>query len=278
MYRYGRPRFAPLVFAGMLFGLYEAYITKMLWRPAGEAWITVADIAIVEVGVLFWWHTWFSFITPVVLAEGLLTTSREVQAGLPPFLQRFYGSRKGWLALALFGGVFQAIASPGPLRSLLSGLSAVGVLVALTLLWRRTTAGRAYALAELLPGPRALRWMLLGLAGIYLLHIIAVTPERIPPFWPGQAIIWALYALVLALFLRALRRSRRPVPTAHAPRPPFPRAQALLGAGVLFVLVLPLAKAVLRDAVAPVLVVGWLGGSAFEIWAVGRALQETLRA
>ena len=33
VYRAGKPRFASLVFAGMLFGLYEAYLTKVLWAP-----------------------------------------------------------------------------------------------------------------------------------------------------------------------------------------------------------------------------------------------------
>lgn len=97
LYRHGRSRLDTLVFAGMLFGLHEAYITKILWRPAWEAWLTVADVAVFEVGVLIWWHTWFSFITPVILAERVLTASQGVQAGLPPRWRRLYGSPRGWL-------------------------------------------------------------------------------------------------------------------------------------------------------------------------------------
>lgn len=92
------------------------------------------------------------------------------------------------LALALFGVLLQSSYSPGAGVSLLSGLSTVGVLLLLTWLWRRETRGRAYALAHLLPGPRAFRWMLLGLGGLYAFHIVAVNPERIPTLlaWTGH--------------------------------------------------------------------------------------------
>ncbi|MFO7944382.1 MAG: hypothetical protein R6U51_08825 [Anaerolineales bacterium] len=40
VYRSPQPHFPSLIFAGMLFGLYEAYLTKVLWDPPwGEALI-----------------------------------------------------------------------------------------------------------------------------------------------------------------------------------------------------------------------------------------------
>ncbi len=76
IYRYGRPRLFTLVFAGMLFGLYEAYMTKVLWHPDWGAVKLVADVAVVEVLVLvFWWHAWLSYLTPLILSERLLTAS-----------------------------------------------------------------------------------------------------------------------------------------------------------------------------------------------------------
>ncbi len=276
IYRYGsRPRFATLVFAGLLFGLYEAYMTKMLWRPSWEAWLTVADVAVVEVFVLLWWHSWLSFITPLTLAEGLLTTSRDVLRGLPLRLRRFYGSRKGWLALALFGSLIQSINSPDPAASLLSGVSTVAFLTTLTLLWRRVTRGHAYTLSDLLPGKRAFRIMALWLGAMYLFHIFALYPERIPPVWPGQVIIWGLYALAIALLVRALRRFRHVREYRGAP-PPFPSAKALLGAGLTFVVALPLVESALGGVAGEIVVVSWLAGSAFEIWTFFRSTWETL--
>ncbi len=271
IYRYGRPTLATLVFAGGLFGLYEAYITKMLWRPDWEAWITIADVAVVEVLVLLWWHTWLSFITPLVLGEGLLTRSQDVLTGLPPRLRRLYGSPRGWLGIALFGAVFQSVNSPDSAQSLLSGLSTVGFLALITLLWRRVTRDRAYRLPDLLPDGREFRVLVGWLLAIYLLNTFAVTPERIPPVWPGQAIIWGLYAALIALLVRALRRSRQV--TVLADIPPFPPARSLLVAGLVFILAVPLVKVLLGEVAGLVVLLGWGGGIAFGVWMFVRALR-----
>lgn len=275
IYRYGRPTLSTLVFAGGLFGLYEAYITKMLWRPTWEAWVTVADVAVVEVVVLLWWHTWLSFITPLALAEGLGTRSQDVLAGLPPRLQRLYGSPHGWLGIALFGAAFQSINSPDPLRSLLSGFLTVAVLVAVTWLWRRVTGERRYRLVELLPQAGEFRVLLGWLLAIYLLHIVMVRPESIPPVWPGQVVIWGLYAGLIALLVRALSRSRAIRLTAEG-FPPFPTPRALLAAGLAFVVALPLLKVVLGAVPWLVLVLGWGGGAIFEVWVFARAVRAVM--
>lgn len=36
VFNIGRPRFYTLLSAGIIFGMYEAYITKVLWSPPGE--------------------------------------------------------------------------------------------------------------------------------------------------------------------------------------------------------------------------------------------------
>ncbi len=272
IYRYGRrPTFAALVFAGALFGLYEAYITKMLWRPAWEAWLTLADVAIFEVFVLLWWHTWLSFITPLVLTEGLLTTSHQVLLALPPRVRQFYETWRGWLALAAFGAAYQSVNSPGPQVSFLSGVASVSVLAVLTLRWQKMTRGRNYALPDLLPQTRRTLAILAGWLGMwYLSHIFLVNPERIPPFWPGQAIIWGLYGVAIALFVRALRRSRQ-MPPPNSEETGFPSPRPLLGAGVFFVLALPLARVWLGGVAAFIIITTWLGGIGFGVWAWQRA-------
>ncbi len=194
-------------------------------------------------------------------------------AGLPAGLRRFYGSWKGWLAIALYGALFQSINSPDPFTSLRSGLSAVGVLAALTLLWRRVSRGQDYALADLLPGKRAFRWLALWLGVLYLFLGFTLYPERLPPLWPGQAVIWGLYGVVIALFVRALRHSRQ-AETVSAEPPPFPSGRAFLGLGLFFVLALPLAKALLGGAALFVVLFGWAGGIALGVWAFLRAWKE----
>ncbi len=274
IYRFGgRPRLSSLIFAGLLLGLYEAYMTKMLWQPDWGAIITLGNVAVVEISVLvFWWHTWLSFITPVALAEGLLTESRDVLTAFPLRLRRFYGSSKGWLAIALFGAVFQSINSPDPGISLLSGLGTVSVLTLLTALWMRVTHGTRYTLKDLLPEKQGLAIMALWLGGLYIFLGFGIYPERIPAFWPGQAIILGFYALVIALLVRSLRISRG-MPTPKVERlPSFPTPKALLGIGAVFVPALPLAKWLLGNSVVMLVTIGWLLGGLFgvtsAVWAV----------
>ena len=53
VYRAEKPRFSSLVYAGMLFGLYEAYLTKVLWAPPWGDPIIIAGFAPVETLVDF---------------------------------------------------------------------------------------------------------------------------------------------------------------------------------------------------------------------------------
>ncbi len=275
IYRYGRrPRFSSLVFAGALFCLYEAYMTKMLWRPAWDSLLIAGDIAVFETFVLLWWHTWFSFITPLVLGEGLLTTSRDVLLALPLRLRGFYGSWQGWLAIALFGAAFQSINSPSPLHSLASGAGMVGVLALLTVLWRRVTGRRDYALSDLLPDKGEFRLLALWLGGLYLFLGMALFPERLPPVWPGQVIVWGMYAFFIVLLVRALRRTSQGASLSSDQPSAFPSVRAILLVSLLFTIALPLAKIVLGNGAGAVTLAGWGTGVLFAGWAFLLAIKE----
>ena len=80
VFHHGRGVMYVLFPAGALFGLYEAYITKVLWSPTwGDAIFKVGGVAVVETMVLvFFWHAFMAFILPLFLAETYLTSSREI--------------------------------------------------------------------------------------------------------------------------------------------------------------------------------------------------------
>lgn len=84
VYRFGRPRFETLYLAGVIFGLYEAYITKIIWNPDWESPpIQVGGISVLELlVVVFFWHPFMSFMMAVGTAE-LLTSRRKL---LPEFV------------------------------------------------------------------------------------------------------------------------------------------------------------------------------------------------
>jgi hypothetical protein len=264
LFKRGKPTFPGLVFAGMLFGLYEAYITKVLWQPPWGASLMLADIAVVEVFVLvFWWHAWFAFITPVALGEQLLTSSRPILHAMGGKLREFYASWKGWLALFIFGGVFQSVNSPSVGASLLSGLASGGFLVLLTWLWKRISAGRQYTFNELLPKRKEFAFLSVWLGALYLFLGFSITPERIPGL-SGQGIIVLLYLLLIMLLVIALQSSQKTMPIrCDATDPtgiPYRHWLRLWGA---FIITLVLARTFLGGLSGVVVLVSWLYGSLF---------------
>jgi hypothetical protein len=85
VWRGGRPRLYNLFPAGALFGLYEAYMTKVIWDPTwAAAPLRMFGVAVVETLVLvLFWHSFLAFIVPLFIAETALTSSREIAGGLP---------------------------------------------------------------------------------------------------------------------------------------------------------------------------------------------------
>ena len=272
IFKYGKPTLSTLVFAGMLFGLYEAYMTKVLWQPNWDAPLIVGEVAVLEVFVLvFWWHTWFSFITPLILAERLLTSSRLVLDGLTGKFRRFYSGWKGYLALIIFGGIFQSVNSPSIGHSLLSGISTGGFLILLTKLWKWITKGQGYTLPELLPDKKEFRFLAIWLGTLYLFLGFAIFPERIPGL-VGQGIILALYALVIALFIRALRASAQE--TQVELEYPSTPAKYWFIIWLVFVITLVAAISFLGSSSGIIALGSWFLGSAISILLFVKALRR----
>ena len=71
VFNYGRGEMYVLFPAGAIFGLYEAYITKVLWNPTwSEAEFKIVGVAVIEAMVLvLFWHAFLAFILPLFLAE-----------------------------------------------------------------------------------------------------------------------------------------------------------------------------------------------------------------
>lgn len=76
-----------LYFLGMIFGLYESWMTKVLWAgypgQAGPAAGTIAGLGVVEFPMLvFFWHSIMSFIVPILVFEILTGRILEEHANL----------------------------------------------------------------------------------------------------------------------------------------------------------------------------------------------------
>ncbi len=211
VYRADKPRFPSLVFAGMLFGLYEAYLTKVLWAPPWGDPVIIAGFAPIETLVLvFWWHAWFSFIIPLLIAEKLLTGSTDLALSFPGKIGKFLNSWGGLAAVIIFGGLFQSINSPSVGQSLLSGLSTSAVLVGVVFLWKQITKDQSYNMEDLLPNQKQFKWLLIPTGIMYLVMGILVRPDWYPGFI-GHLMIWILYGVSFYLLSRS-RNIPEPVP------------------------------------------------------------------
>ncbi|MDI3475112.1 MAG: hypothetical protein PWQ79_1893 [Thermococcaceae archaeon] len=140
VYRFGRPRFETLYLAGVIFGLYEAYITKIIWNPDWESPIQVGGISVLELLVIvFFWHPFMSFMMAVGTAE-LLTSRRKL---LPEFVL------KRPLLFAMVLGALESSNSPSPFHSFLSLASTLAVILLLVRWWMTGYEGEN--LDDLLP-------------------------------------------------------------------------------------------------------------------------------
>ena len=211
VFRYGRGWLYALFPAGALFGLYEAYITKVLWSPTwGGLPFYVGGVAVVETALLvLFWHSFMAFIVPLFLAETVLTSSREMFSYAPGWAKRLLTSSRASMlgyALALCSGLFSSQGAPTVLHALASGVISSVFLMALVRLWMRR-GGMRYSFRDLLPGPRGFRVLIVLLLLDYVALGAILRPEALPGIG-AQATVWVLYAFFGLLLYLAVRRSR----------------------------------------------------------------------
>ncbi len=188
----GAPRLSTLYMAGMLFGLYEAYITKVLWSsPWGMA--EIAGIGIFELTLLvFLWHPLMAFILPLSVAERTLAQSRTVS------IPRWVWVVAGCTVLFVWLLTLKDMSFAVRFSSLLAGAGVVAVPVAV---WRLLKAHRGLSLDDLVPSRGVLIVLAVALAALYYALGSIIKPDDVPPL-SDQAGIWALYAAILYLLLR----------------------------------------------------------------------------
>jgi hypothetical protein len=212
VFTYGRGWLYALFPAGALFGLYEAYITKVIWSPTwNTAPYRLGGVAVVETLLLvLFWHAFMAFIVPIFLAETALTSSREVVSGLPGWAKRALTSK--WASrvvyvLPVVGGLFQSIGCTTPFDSLASGVLSSAFPIALIVIWKRK-GGEKYSFRDLLPGSSGFRLLLVLLGVDYLALGALLRPEELPGVG-AQSTVWMMYAFFGLLLYLGIRGSRR---------------------------------------------------------------------
>jgi len=237
VYSYGKPTLATLFTSGMLFGMYEAYMTKVIWISyiAEGPIFSLGGIALFETLLLvLFWHPVLAFMIPMLVGENYLTKSREIVGLLPKWINKH--GKKLFIALIIFGGLFTSLNSPSVLHSLLINFFSGALVLVLIYLWRMRGRDK-YSMRDLMPSKKAFVVISILLAIMYAVLTLIINIDRIPGFGP-QAIVWIVYVLLITLLVRNLRKSRKEsVKKIPYKRGPFKIAIAYLGLFVLFAVI-----------------------------------------
>ncbi|HWR27246.1 MAG TPA: hypothetical protein VN377_02290 [Candidatus Thermoplasmatota archaeon] len=185
-----------LYFFGMLFGLYEALITKVLWfgYPAstgpmvgyffGVAWGEFLTL------VLFY-HPIMSFVVPIFVYEVL---SGDVLPGHERFLQRNWKTLLLVMILIVMGASFQ---SNGAGYDLVQSVGSMGGSILIVVLLHFLSRGKN--LQSLVLGKKGLTIVLMYLFVLYGVTTVVIFPERLPKIVIAYVLIVLWYLVAIGL-------------------------------------------------------------------------------
>ena len=214
-FRQGWPSFRALWLGGVLFGLYEFYITKVLWAPPWGDTISLAHIDVISLIVLaLFWHPFMAFILPLAIGETVGASSRWVSRVLPSWLTG--GSRLSiGIALAI-AALLHGLMTGDPAVALVSTASALAAVLAVAWWWRRHGRNGRWDLRDLLPTDRQGKRLAALLLLQYVIFIPLWNTDSIPPLL-GHVVVWLFYAGFALLFRGALGDAAEPhtAPGAH---------------------------------------------------------------
>lgn len=205
-----------LFFAGMLFGLYEAYITKVIWDPY---WSFAADfrafgIAVPQTSLLIlWYHNFFAFIIPLIVCELMCTSSSKVLGSMPTRIRHMFARdrlKRTAIIVGVVFGLVESVVSRSPLVALASVLSGAAVIALFMYHLREAKESQRFTLDELLPDRRQSKKLLMALLVFYAVMTPLLLPEKLPGLWP-QVTVWALYAVAFTFLYFTLGEKAEPV-------------------------------------------------------------------
>ncbi|MDJ0955116.1 MAG: hypothetical protein QNJ81_15670, partial [Acidimicrobiia bacterium] len=254
-----------------LFGLYEFYITKVLWAPPWGDTISLAHVDVVALIVLaFFWHPFLAFILPLAIGEAIGTRSRWVSGRLPSWLTAA-GPRR--IAIGVGAAtVLHGMMTGNPALALISTASAMAAVLFAVWLWRRRRS-MTWNLRDLMPNDRQGKAIATVLALQYLVFIPLWNVESIPPLL-GHVVVWLLYAGFGLLFHSALAGSVASAPPAVSPAAGWTRRRLIRWAGVLLFLS-ALGSLGPPDAAAVII---WIGAAIAGIRTLTGTLRRMVRA
>lgn len=185
-FKYKKTSWLSLYLLGVLFGLYEAYITKVLWSPTWDAMINVGGISIFETILLIgFWHPIMAFLIPFKITDTI-------------FISKDGSNDFSRLLLLHIFAAFFAAGNSSSLTEVLSG--SMPIFIALTILiFLIKVSWRPFDYKEV---PKALkRVMIVLITLLYVGTFFLIRFEELPHII-SQVPIWILYFFFAFLFIR----------------------------------------------------------------------------
>ncbi|MHC1576505.1 MAG: hypothetical protein ACXQTE_04055 [Methanosarcinaceae archaeon] len=195
-----RTSLSQLYLFGVLFALYEAWITKVLWSgymdSEGPSLGTFLGLGVAEFPILvLFWHPVMSFIVPIFVFE-ILTGKALVQH--TPILKK---SCRKTIVICMFLILVSSFIANGNGFDLISANMAVGGSLLIIAGLHRLSKG--VDMTRLEPGRRGFTLLSGYLLLLYIVTFIFLLPERIPTTLTPYLSIVASYVIVIALLVRS---------------------------------------------------------------------------
>lgn len=199
--------FSTMYFAGVLFGLYEAYLTKVLFVGLNDDSYIVLGIALLEFIVLvFFWHPIMSFIIPALVFEAFMTNESNIYEGLPEVVKRILNKKVGRIGIFIIIGSFLSLNSSSYIEAFISGiLTAIPILIIYYVLRRKGVHTR-YGLSEILPTYKQVKVLGVLLFVMYIILGLGINIKDLN--FMGQFVIIIIYIVAFYTFMKKLILNR----------------------------------------------------------------------
>jgi hypothetical protein len=247
--RTGRTSLASLYLWGVLFGLYESWITKVIWSGyGGDGQVAMGHIGpygFSEISMVFFYHPVVSFILPLAIACLLCPPLRRLFPELSWFTGKSRGARILKAYLVLVFAAVMGMNSGGAVNLALNLAVAIFLLFALMRLARP-----ALAAADGRPIVAFGRGSFLALS-VYLVFLYGISYFAIRPGDLPSAAVQLFTFVFYALAIAGLWLHRRRVPLGENEAPVEKRESTLVVR--LFVILLALGFVVSIFGLNPVL-------------------------
>lgn len=217
--KYERTSLTHLYLWGVIFGLYEGWMTKVIWAGyMGDvpAFGTFLGFAVGEFFVIaLFWHALFSFIIPILVFQIIVQATNKGEAGsiLTSHLGVISKRRRNYVLLGIIvvtGSLFMMMGLGGDGFSIMvAGIINLAYIILLS--WFVTSWNRKpLNLESLRLGKTGLSITIIYLFALYIFTFFTLLPERIPALGTILLTI-AFYGFVITLIFVSPRDTRKTI-------------------------------------------------------------------